>query len=107
MAIRSGFIAGVCLLLASCSSAPPKPWVETYHAEVDCGSAIQAQLRDPDSYRMETMRVKQDDTDPQAGVALITFRAKNGFGGYNQSVAACERKKVGVDYVVSASIPGE
>jgi hypothetical protein len=104
MDIRSGFIAGVCLLLASCSSAPPKPWVQATQSEIDCTIAIKQQLRDPDSYQMTEMRVREDKADPQAGAALITFRAKNGFGGYGQGTAMCERKKQGTEYVVTANV---
>ena len=92
------------LLLSSCSGKPPKPWVNRYHAEVECGDEIRKLLRDPDSYQLSEMRVKPDEKDPEAGTAMITFRAKNGFGGYTQGIAFCTREKKGEAYTVSANL---
>ena len=107
MTIRTAALAGLCLLAAACSSAPPKPWLQRYHAEVDCGSAIKTQLRDPDSYQLISLLPEENQKDPEAGLALISFRAKNGFGGYDQAMATCERVKQGEEYVVNAKIIGQ
>lgn len=107
MTIRTAALAGLCLLAAACSSAPPEPWVKSYRSEADCADAIRDQLRDPGSYEMTEMRIRQDETDPEAGKAIIQFRAKNGFGGYSMGAAMCERFKEGDSYKVTANISGQ
>jgi hypothetical protein len=107
MTIRAAAIAVLCMLATACAAVPDKPWVKSYRSEADCNQAIREQLRDPGSYEMTEMRIRQDDTDPEAGQAIIQFRAKNGFGGYGSGIAICERVKDGDTYKVTARISNE
>lgn len=95
------------MLATACAALPTKPWVESTQSEIECGQAIRDQLRDPGSYEMTEMRIRQDKTDPEAGKAIIQFRAKNGFGGYSMGAAMCERFKEGDSYKVTANISGQ
>ena len=88
-------IGGSILLLGVCaafamqprdtvrSSAPavaPVASVERYA----CEQAVKAQLRDPDSYQRIEFAGGQD-------WAMLSFRARNGFGGYNNGYARCDQ----------------
>lgn len=44
--------------------------------------ALKEQMRDPDSFKVESIRVNEEAT-----VACIEYRAKNGFGGINREFA--------------------
>ena len=59
-------------------------------AKVYCADLIKRQLRDPDSYRFEQAKVVSNDgAYSQYGKAYISFRSKNGFGGYVRGNATC------------------
>jgi len=60
-------------------------------AKVFCEEPIKQILRDPSSYEFEAAKVTSTyGKDRQYGKAMIYFRTKNGFGGYNRSTATCE-----------------
>lgn len=50
--------------------------------KVTCEQLIKKNLRDPDSYKRESWTVAN-------GVAYISYRAKNGFGGYARESRSC------------------
>lgn len=104
MIFRIVSIALSCLLVTSCTSPPPKSWIKRYGAEIDCGIEIKKKLRDPDSYQLISLRYDKEKEDPETGLVLVAFRAKNGFGGYAEGLATCERSKQGTDYVVNANL---
>tara|TARA_B100000965_G_C19406029_1_gene675463 strand:+ start:100 stop:732 length:633 start_codon:yes stop_codon:yes gene_type:complete len=61
-------------------------------AEVLCKSTIKKLLRDPDSYKFEKASMLESSGEyNQFGKALISFRSKNGFGGYTPALAECTR----------------
>jgi len=66
-----------------------------------CIEELKGQLRDPDSYKANSDGAVLGDTGTEK---MITwqFRAKNGFGGYNNGVAVCkvekENSKVSVSF---------
>jgi hypothetical protein len=54
----------------------------------NCDKAVRGQLRDPDSYQ----NISSQIVDVKAGagwVAQVGFRARNGFGGYQEGAAYC------------------
>jgi predicted nucleic acid-binding Zn ribbon protein len=99
-----GFAVLVIILLAigTCSSsddADPKavaekaedkrmgrqclsPWDGANRSFVD---AVKSQLRDPDSFEHESTRLAPVENGKHA--AVMQYRAKNGFGGYNRAIA--------------------
>lgn len=71
LTVAAGMVAG--------PPAPKRASVERYA----CEQATRLQLRDPGSYqRIEFREVGSDR-------ALLTFRARNGFGGYAEGAATC------------------
>ena len=81
-------IVGVCGLIAAQPrdiirpSAPAAPVVSV--ERYACEQAVKAQLRDPDSYQRIEFAGGQD-------WAMLSFRARNGFGGYDSGYARCEQ----------------
>ena len=89
-----GFFVFVMLmgLLGSLSQDDNKPdtWDEIA-AEVYCKDRIKQLLRDPDSYQFSSAEILETTGEnSEYGTARISFRAKNGFGGYNANSAICE-----------------
>jgi hypothetical protein len=77
--------------------APPAETVADAPAGVEryaCEQATKMQLRDPDSYQKIEFR-PIDSTQ-----ASLTFRARNGFGGYDTGAAACTVEGTGVRSVL-------
>ena len=74
------------------TSAPATPQAFTTAAAKNyCESQIKDQLRDPSSYEFIKATVtKTTGTYNENGTALVSFRARNGFGGMNQGIAVCE-----------------
>lgn len=104
MIFRIASIALSCLLVTSCTFPPPKPWIKRYGVEIDCGIEIKKKLRDPDSYQLISLHYDKEGEDPETGSVLVAFRAKNGFGGYTEGLATCERSRQGADYAVNANL---
>jgi hypothetical protein len=50
-----------------------------------CEQAVKSLLRDPDSFQ----QIQYAGDESQDGWGLMHFRARNGFGGYNDSYAKC------------------
>ena len=76
--------------LIGCGESTPDEWDQSA-AKVYCGERIKTLLRDPDSYKFESATVtSQSGEYNQYGTATITYRAKNGFGGYTRGSASCE-----------------
>jgi len=57
-----------------------------------CDRVLKEQLKDPDSYRRSGDFIITKSTDTTKTI-IWKFRAKNGFGGYNVSAAACDITK--------------
>ena len=76
-------------LLIGCRESLPNEWNQIA-AKAECGSRIKKLLRDPDSYRFESVIItSQSGRYNQYGSARITFSAKNGFGSYTNGAASC------------------
>lgn len=56
--------------------------LKRYAAAVGAADALKKNLRDPESLRIDSMRVNDDAT-----VVCTEYRAKNGFGGMNRAIA--------------------
>lgn len=70
------------------SYRPEEPFAFTEsNAGIYCRDVIKSLLRDPDSYKYEAAVVSSSNE------ALIKFRSRNGFGGYNQGLAQCTQYK--------------
>ena len=88
------FTALAALTLAStalvgCGESKPTAFNEIA-AKVYCADLIKQQLRDPDSYRFNKAKVVSNIGEhDQYGKAYISFRSKNGFGGYVTGNATC------------------
>jgi len=67
-------------------------------AKVYCESTIKKLLRDPDSYQFDSASIVS------ASEAIISFRSKNGFGGYNNSSAKCTTRMESGQNVIQAQI---
>lgn len=75
--------------LVGCSESTPDAF-DNISAKIHCGSLIKQRLRDPDSYRFESAIVHSTHGQfNQYGSAIVTFRSKNGFGGYVKGLAFC------------------
>ena len=75
--------------VASCGESKPTAFTEI-KAKVFCADLIKRQLRDPDSYRFNKAKVVSNSgSHNQYGKAYISFRSKNGFGGYVVGNATC------------------
>lgn len=75
------------LLLVSCGERQ----LDKLELQVVCQMDIQEQLRDPGSYRESSFT--HSITGPKGsrkGTMIMSFRAKNGFGGYGAEKAKCE-----------------
>lgn len=83
------------------SSEPksPEPIVfDEIGAKVYCEDTIKKLLRDPDSYQFESASIVS------ANEAIIQFRSKNGFGGYNSAAAKCTTRMESGQNVIRAQI---
>ena len=82
-------LALASLALVGCGERKPTAFNEI-KAEVYCADLIKRQLRDPDSYRFNKAKVVSNSgAYDQFGLAYISFRSKNGFGGYVSGNAKC------------------
>jgi len=82
-------LALASLALVGCGERKPTAFNEI-KAKVYCADLIKQQLRDPDSYRFNKAKVVSNSgAYDQYGKAYISFRSKNGFGGYVSSNATC------------------
>ena len=77
-----------------------KPLYEsTEYVEVLAGNMIKERLKDPDSYQF----IEMNEALPSSGVEkmfVVTYRAKNGFGGYDigRATFACDKDNL---YILS------
>lgn len=64
----------------------------TEYVQTMAGDLIKKRLRDPDSYQFVDMQ-EQETTKQGEKLFVITYRAKNGFGGYNvgQAMFSCDK----------------
>ncbi len=101
--VLGGFLfapAAVCIALVSLVSIAPTAKTlpsaqsliksEQLSMTWKCESAVKKTLRDPGSYRYHNIVLTE--AQPQDGRLVngqLTFRAKNGFGGYDIGVALC------------------
>lgn len=69
-------------------------WYDSGAFFYSCENVLKKQLRDPDSYKSDADYTTSADTGKQKFIAW-KFRAKNGFGGYNESIASCKVSKEG------------
>ena len=77
-------------LAAGCGPTTPSAF-DDIAAKIHCKSLIKQQLRDPDSYQFKAVKITGNSGQyNEYGEALISFRSKNGFGGYVDGVATCE-----------------
>jgi len=86
------FLSILSLLLTGCSYEPePDKW-DKISAEVYCKKPLLTLLRDPGSYQfIEAFIIEKNGEYDQYGKAVISYRSKNGFGGYVSGLAECDR----------------
>ena len=62
------------------------------YVETMAGDLIKQRLRDPDSYEFVDMQ-EQETSKQGERLFVVTYRAKNGFGGYNvgQAMFSCDK----------------
>ena len=62
------------------------------YVETMAGDLIKQRLRDPDSYEFVDMQ-EQETSKQGERLFIVTYRAKNGFGGYNvvQAMFSCDK----------------
>jgi hypothetical protein len=92
--------AGFGLLVLAGMLAPKDTTTTTTPTQVGryaCGDAIKMQLRDPDSYQLAGFTVDPNNSR----TAVATFRARNGFGGYNVGQAVCTLEAAGTRAVIT------
>jgi len=77
-------LMGACVNATNGNSTAPESKTVGRFA---CANAVKKQLRDPDSYQFIDLAV--NSAEPSTGI--LTFRAKNGFGGYSEGQASCNR----------------
>jgi hypothetical protein len=87
-----GFMGCVATTTETANTTTPVKTVERYA----CEQAVKAQLRDPDSYQRIQFAGGQD-------WAMLHFRARNGFGGYDDGHARCDQRN---GYVTADLNPG-
>ena len=104
-AFLSGFAAVLAGVVAmGCGPSTPDEFTEIA-AKVYCRTQIKKLLRDPDSYQHISARVlSTSGTYDQYGKAIISFRSKNGFGGYVNGTAECEAYNNGGERWVKAKL---
>lgn len=92
-------VAGFGLLLFAAMLAPKNTTTATptQVGRYACGDAIKMQLRDPDSYQLAGFTVDPNNSR----TAVATFRARNGFGGYNVGQAVCTLEADGTRAVLT------
>ena len=76
------FMGCVATTSQTADTSTPANTVERYA----CEQSVKAQLRDPDSYQRIQFAAGDD------GWAMLHFRARNGFGGYNDGHARCDQR---------------
>lgn len=61
------------------------------------GDLIKQRLRDPDSYEFVEMQ-EQPTTKQGEKLFIVTYRAKNGFGGYNvgEALFSCDKDNLSI-----------
>ena len=65
-------------------------WAKGLEPLSRCEVELKDKLRDPDSYKADWSTIEtRVDKEKQTAFLTWTFRAKNGFGGFNQAFAAC------------------
>lgn len=64
----------------------------TEYVQTMAGDLIKKRLRDPDSYQFVDMQ-EQETSKQGEKLFVVTYRAKNGFGGYNvgQAMFSCDK----------------
>lgn len=95
---------GACSVLFAPKEQTAQEKADEWYSKISdntCERVLKEQLRDPDSYKRTSDGAALGDTGTEK---MITwqFRAKNGFGGYNNGVAVCkvekENSKVSVSF---------
>ena len=90
LALTTAIAALVGTLAIGCGPSTPDEFTKTT-AKVYCKRQIKKLLRDPDSYQFISATVTSTSGQyDQYGKALVSFRSKNGFGGYVNGTAECE-----------------
>ena len=80
-------IVPISLLLVSCGGRQ----LNKIELQTNCQIDIKEQLRDPGSYRESGFTHSiTGASGSRRGTMTMSFRAKNGFGGYNPMKALCE-----------------
>lgn len=81
-------------------------WATSSSPLVGCKSAVRRQLRDPGSYEDDFAQPRPIISKKEDSVSFIwSFRAKNGFGGYSQSMATCITRRDTSDSRNSFGLP--
>ena len=90
--MKSAFLTALALAstaLVGCGEIEPREF-DDISAKIFCERLIKQQLRDPDSYQFVGATViSNSGSHDQYGEALVSFRSKNGFGGYTNGQASC------------------
>ena len=83
-------IAIACIALVGCGGERTPEPLDDRSAKYFCRDLITRQLRDPDSYQFISSTVLSTNGEyDQYGESVVTFRSKNGFGGYVKGSAIC------------------
>ena len=81
-------------------------WATSSSPLVGCKSAVRRQLRDPGSYQDDFAYPRPIISKKEDSVSFTwSFRAKNGFGGYSQSMATCITRRDTSDSSNSFGLP--
>ena len=90
--MKRAFLTALALAstaLVGCGEIEPREF-DDISAKIYCKDLIKQQLRDPDSYQFVGATVTSNSgSHDQYGEALVSFRSKNGFGGYMNGQASC------------------
>ena len=98
------FVVAACsfaIALVGCGNPEPTPF-DASKAQIYCKDKIQSLLRDPDSYRFESVEILT--TNGPYGTANVHYRARNGFNGYTSGSAHCEIYDKGGETWIKARI---
>lgn len=90
--LGAGFFGLVALVVIGSvlPEDPDKDRFDETAAEVFCEDPLKQLLRDPDSYRFESASILRTYGEGNKyGLAVISYRARNGFGGYVAGTAQC------------------
>ena len=79
-------------LLVGCAYEPTIYEWDEASAEGYCRGPLLTLLREPESYKFsKAIILEQSGSNKEYGKAIISFRSKNGFGGFVPSIAECDR----------------